>query len=321
MRIAWHKLTGQAVAIKTYEKAKMKDSNQLRRVQQEIRLMEKLNNPLVIHFFEAVESPRRIHIIMEILRGGNLCSYVKRRRQLDEGESRQILLQVTEGLEYMHNQNIVHRDIKLENVLFDQSHNAKLIDFGFSVYAKDKKLRMFCGTPSYMAPEIVKRGEYRGKPVDMWSLGVVLYACLCGCFPFSAKTYPDLYKKIIRGYFRLPETMSHSVRDLLRNLLLPDPNRRFAIGQVKTHPWMRMTVMQAGALNTDSLSDYTVSPDPRDDVYKELVTRMEALGVGREGIVNDILRQQKNSITTCYYLMLAAMKLRQHKAAEKRASF
>ena len=115
--------------------------------------------------------------------------------------------------------------------------------------------------------------------------------------------------------------MSHSVRDLLRNLLLPDPNRRFAIGQVKTHPWMRMTVMQAGARNTDSLSDYTVSPDPRDDVYKELVTRMEALGVGREGIVNDILRQQKNSITTCYYLMLAAMKLRQHKAAEKRASF
>merc|ERR1711998_382304 len=227
-------------------------------------------------------------------------------------------MQIMEGLEYMHNNNVVHRDIKLENVLFDESHNAKLIDFGFSVYAKDKKLRMFCGTPSYMAPEIVKRGEYRGKPVDMWSLGVVLYACLCGCFPFSAKTYPDLYKKIIRGYFRLPETLSHSVRDLLRNLLLPDPNRRFTTAQAKGHPWLRSCVPNEHALQTDSLSEYTVSPDPRDDVYKELVTRMEALGVGRDYIVNDILRQQKNQITTCYYLLLAAMKLRQHKGAGKR---
>jgi serine/threonine protein kinase len=82
-----------------------------------------------------------------------------------------------------------------QNVLFDDHKNVKLIDFGFSVYAKDKKLKMFCGTPSYMAPEIVKRVEY-SKPVDVWSLGVVLFACLNGCFPFTGKTHSDVYKKV-----------------------------------------------------------------------------------------------------------------------------
>ena len=114
VRIAWHKLTGQAVAIKTYDKTKVKDQIQLQRIQMEIRVMENLNHALIVRHFEAVESPSRVHIIMEILRGGSLCSYVKRNRQLDENESRQIFLQIVDGLEYMHARNIVHRDIKLE---------------------------------------------------------------------------------------------------------------------------------------------------------------------------------------------------------------
>ena len=112
-----------------------------------------------------------------------MFDYVIKKGFLSEAEASGHLRNIVDAVAYMHNQNIVHRDIKLENVLFDQSHNAKLIDFGFSVYAKDKKLRMFCGTPSYMAPEIVKRGEYRGKPVDMWSLGVIVFILLVGRLP------------------------------------------------------------------------------------------------------------------------------------------
>ena len=125
--------------------------------------------------------------------------------------------------------------------------------------------------------------------------------------------------QIIRGYFRLPETLSQSVRDLLRNLLLADPNRRFTVTQSKNHPWTRLCVPSPTALTSGSLSDFTVSPDPREDVYKELLSRMEALGVNREAIVNDIVEQQRNAVTTCYYLMLNAMKLRQHKAASAKA--
>jgi serine/threonine protein kinase len=151
VRVARHKLTGQLVAIKTYEKAKIKDANALKRIHQEIKVMEALDHPLISRFFESIESAKRIHLVMEFLGEGNLCTYIKDKRKLGEDESRSIFSQLCMGLEYMHNLDIVHRDIKLENVLFDPERNAKLIDFGFSVPCKaDKRLKVFCGTPSYV---------------------------------------------------------------------------------------------------------------------------------------------------------------------------
>lgn len=142
--------------------------------------MEKLSHPRIVRMFETIETPRRLHLVLECVEGSNLCSYVKAKRKLSEEEARQILFQLLQALEYIHSQHIAHRDIKLENVLFDEDHNIKLIDFGFSVACKDRRLKVFCGTPSYMAPEIVRRMDYEGPPVDMWSAGVVMYALLCG---------------------------------------------------------------------------------------------------------------------------------------------
>ena len=140
---------------------------------------------------------------------GNLCQYVKARKRLGEADARAIFVQILMAVEYLHTTGIVHRDIKLENVLFDENRSMKLVDFGFSVGCRDptKKLKIFCGTPSYMAPEIVMRRQYEGRPVDIWSLGVLLYAMLCGMFPFVAKSYPELYKKIVRAHLRLPDFM------------------------------------------------------------------------------------------------------------------
>jgi hypothetical protein len=185
VRLAVHKLTGQKVAIKTYEKSKIKDAHALKRITQEIKLMERLDHPLISRFFEAIESARRIHIVMELIGEGNLCSYIKERKSLSEDESRGIFSQLCSAVDYLHSQHIIHRDIKLEvlwsihfvrhscffaipnliisqshpniiqlqNVLFDSQRNVKLIDFGFSVQCKEPKtLKVFCGTPSYMAP-------------------------------------------------------------------------------------------------------------------------------------------------------------------------
>ncbi|GMH53194.1 hypothetical protein TrST_g1702 [Triparma strigata] len=315
VRLAWHKLTGQAIAIKTYEKSKMKDASHLRRVQQEIRVMEKLNHPRLIRLFETLESPKRIHLIMEFVSAGNLCSYVKRRRRLPEEEARKIFHQICVALDYMHEVEIIHRDVKLENVLLDKDGNSKLIDFGFSVFSKDKKaLKVFCGTPSYMAPEIVRRIEYEGKPVDAWSLGVVLYALVCGCFPFSAKSYPDLYKKIMKGSFRVPDSLSHSLKDLIHNLLQMDPRKRYTVGQAKNHPWVhngkggKIGDRMNGWQCDPGCSEILISKNAKNDLNDSVIKAMDEFGVRRETIIHNVLHKTHNGINTCYYLLKQAMK-------------
>ncbi|KAG5190757.1 kinase-like domain-containing protein [Tribonema minus] len=244
VRRACHKLTGQAVAIKTYERAKVTDPQQWKRIQQEVRLMERLNHPRVVRLFETVEGPKRTHLIMEACSGGNLCTYVKRRRRLEEAEARRLLDQILQAVEYLHVREIIHRDLKLENILLDEARNVKLVDFGFATsVAQGRRLHVFCGTPSYIAPEIIKRTDYAGKPVDIWSLGIVLYALLCGCFPFSGATYPDLYKHISRGAYRIPEWLGGGASDLISCMLVLDPVRRATLSQfggllIPFHDWL-----------------------------------------------------------------------------------
>ncbi|CAM9176610.1 unnamed protein product, partial [Hapterophycus canaliculatus] len=339
VRVAWHKLTGQRVAVKTYEKAKIKDENQWKRISQEVKLMEKLNHPRVIRLFETAESSKRIHLVMEYADGGNLCSYVKRRKRLDEGEAQRIFQELLEGVEYMHGVDIVHRDIKLENVLLGGNGrtNAKLVDFGFSAHVKNRRLlHVFCGTPSYMAPEIIKRQEYEGKPVDIWSLGVVLYAMLCGCFPFSGPRYPELYKNISKGVFRLPDWLSPTAISLIRGMLATEPTRRFTLRQVCAHPWA-LPARSLGRVSTgnqyqpavglgvvrdgrsspslhERLSgggfqaatkreSFHISSDPTRDMCAASVRKMEAFGADGEEITRQVLARRHSCLTTTFYLL------------------
>ena len=150
VRAAWHRLTGSKVAIKTYDKSKLKDPAHWKRVHSEIKIMEQVSHPRIARMYEAVETPKRMHLIMECLDGGNLCSYVKAKRRLSEDESRRIFFQILQAIEYLHALGVTHRDVKLENVLFvDSGRDVKLIDFGFSTVCQPgKKLKVFCGTPS-----------------------------------------------------------------------------------------------------------------------------------------------------------------------------
>lgn len=188
VRIAIHKASKTRVAIKIYEKTRIMDPQRKKNVKREIKLLKMMSHPYIIKLHEAFETNHHINIIMEYVGGPSLYSYLKSQpnKKLNENEARRIFRQITEALIYCHSKCITHRDIKLENMLMDENKNIKLIDFGFSTFMpNDQKVKMFCGTPSYMAPEIVLKKEYYGPPADVWALGVLLFALLCGFFPYK----------------------------------------------------------------------------------------------------------------------------------------
>lgn len=345
VRLAWHRLAGVKVAIKSYEKSRITDPSQWKRVQQEVEVLARLNHLHGLRMFETIDTPKRIHIVTEYCAGGNLCTYVKGRGRLAEAEARRIFGQLVANIEYLHAQGIIHRDIKLENVLFaDEKRDVvKLVDFGFAVVVPDpwRRLRIFCGTPSYMAPEICQRREYYGRPVDVWSLGVLLYAMVVGRFPFSGKTYPDLYKRIVAGQLAFPDHVSNSARDLLRRMLTVDATRRLSLANVATHPWVTVGlpaptaaavaaaqslygtvpssagmggIMQASNGLISSLPPLQapdkallVSADPANDINEAVLQRCEHLGYKRAQMIAAILARERNACTTTYYLLLTRL--------------
>lgn len=319
VRAAWHRLTGSKVAIKTYDKAKLKDPAHWKRVHSEIKIMEQISHPRIARMYEAVETPKRMHLIMECLDGGNLCSYVKAKRRLSEEESKRIFFQILQAIDHLHDLGVSHRDVKLENVLFVDDKDIKLIDFGFSTVCQPgKKLKVFCGTPSYMAPEIVRRSEYDGKPVDIWSMGILLYALLCGCFPFRAKAYPDLYRRIARGTFAIPDELSVPVKDLLRQLLNVDAATRITAHHALRHPWLQVQLLNAPNIDKMRLeTTILISEKPSDDLDDQVLSELEKFGIAKDELIRLVLTKTHSSLSTLYYLLLDTLIRRRRSLAKK----
>ena len=156
-----------------------------------------------------------------------------------------------------------------------------------------------------MAPEIVRRTEYEGRPVDIWSLGILLYALLCGCFPFRAKAYPDLYRRIARGTFAIPEELSAPVKDLLRQLLTVDADTRITAHSALRHPWLQVQLMNAP--NMDKMRQemtILISDKPADDLDEQVLGELAAFGMSRDEIIRIVLTKTHSSLATLYYLLL-----------------
>lgn len=246
------KSTGKRYAVKIFTKHPGKeDKSKTEGLQQEIGVLMGVSHPNVLCLKDTFTEREHVYLVLELAPEGELFNYIVRKQKLSEDETRKLFLQLFQGIKYLHDRNIVHRDIKPENILVvDQNLHVKLADFGLAkIIGEESFTTTLCGTPSYVAPEILadtKNRKYT-KAVDIWSLGVVLYICLCGFPPFSdelfSRDFPfTLSQQIKSGRFDYPSPYWDSVGDpaldLIDCMLIVDPERRYTIDQCLKHPWL-----------------------------------------------------------------------------------
>lgn len=236
VRLGTHRITSTRVAIKQIPKAM---SATLTR---EIHHHRQLHHPHVTQMYEVIATESHIWIVTELCCGGELFDYLAEKGRLSERESSIIFGQLALAVAYLHEKGIVHRDLKLENVLLDEHCRIKLGDFGFTrEYDRGVYMETFCGTTGYAAPEMLQGKRYLGPEVDVWSMGVILYCLLTGTLPFDDDDEAIMREKVIKGKYEDPEWLSTDARDLIRSILEVDPAKRPTIPQILASPWFTST--------------------------------------------------------------------------------
>mmetsp|Transcript_7908 Transcript_7908/g.16042 ORF Transcript_7908/g.16042 Transcript_7908/m.16042 type:complete len:397 (-) Transcript_7908:365-1555(-) len=241
--------TNEAVAIKILDKDKIQTRNMGAQIKKEISIMKMINHHHVVSVKDVFATSAKIFIVLEFVGGGELFDKIANEGKLPEEKARFYFKQLVEGLSHCHNNGVCHRDLKPENLLLDTDGNLKISDFGFSTLnigdadgdggARAELLHTTCGTPNYVAPEVLGKDGYDGKRADVWSIGVILYVLLAGYLPFDENTMVALFQKIKNADFEYPDWFSDEARDLLSKTLVPDPHARIKLSDMKAHPWMQ----------------------------------------------------------------------------------
>ncbi|CAE6467744.1 hypothetical protein ACGC1H_004069 [Rhizoctonia solani] len=266
VKLGIHATWGEEVAVKLIRRGNVENALRMSKVEREIEVLrvrilfpfffspaenaQKINHPNIVRLYDVIETDKYIGIVLEYASGGELFDHILAHRFLRERDACKLFAQLISGVSYIHQKKIVHRDLKLENLLLDRNRNVIITDFGFAnrfEHRPDDLMQTSCGSPCYAAPELViSEGEYVGSAVDIWSCGVILYAMLAGYLPFDDDpANPDgdninlLYKYIVTTPLTFPEYVSEAARDLLGRMLVPDPKHRADLATIMAHPWLQ----------------------------------------------------------------------------------
>ncbi|KAJ8768845.1 hypothetical protein K2173_023749 [Erythroxylum novogranatense] len=234
--------TNLSVAIKVIDKEKVFRARLVDQIKREISVMRMVRHPNIVLLYEVMATKSKIFFVMEYAKGGELFDKVAKGR-LKEDIARKYFQQLINAVDFCHCRGVYHRDIKPENLLLDENENLKITDFGLSAFAESKHqdglLHTTCGTPAYVAPEVVNRKGYDGAKADIWSCGVVLYVLLAGYLPFHDSNLMELYRKIGRAEYKCPNWFPTDVRRLLCKILDPNPNTRISMEKIRGSYWFR----------------------------------------------------------------------------------
>uniref|UniRef100_A0A453APA0 non-specific serine/threonine protein kinase n=1 Tax=Aegilops tauschii subsp. strangulata TaxID=200361 RepID=A0A453APA0_AEGTS len=234
--------TSQSVAIKVTDKEKVLKGGLTDQIKREISVMKLVKHPNIVQMYEVMATKTKIYFVLEHVKGGELFNKVQRGR-LKEDAARKYFQQLICAVDFCHSRGVYHRDLKPENLLLDENSNLKVSDFGLSTISEcrrlDGLLHTSCGTPAYVAPEVINRKGYDGAKADIWSCGVILFVLLAGYLPFQDKNLMNMYKKIGKAEFKCPSWFSSDIRRLLLRILDPNPSTRISIERIMEHPWFR----------------------------------------------------------------------------------
>jgi 5'-AMP-activated protein kinase catalytic alpha subunit len=262
--------TNEVVAIKVLDKDKIQKQQMGNQIKREISIMKMVKHRYIVEMIEVLASKTKIFIVIELVSGGELFDKIVREGKFSEEKTLFYFNQLAEGVEYCHKVGVCHRDLKPENLLLDEHGNLKISDFGLSsLYVGDadgdsasrtELLHTTCGTPNYVAPEVLADKGYDGKKADVWSIGVIVYVMLAGFLPFDENNIVALFAKIQAADYTYPSFFNSEARAVLDTMLVVDPKVRASLSQLRAHPWLHnyATTHMANGEATNGSSDGTI---------------------------------------------------------------
>ncbi|KAF7725486.1 serine/threonine-protein kinase KIN2 [Apophysomyces ossiformis] len=268
------------------------------RTVRELAIMQLLRHPNICQLKEWITEGDHYYMFLEYVDGGQLLDYIINHGKLREKQARKFARQILSALDYCHRNSIVHRDLKIENILITRDEDIKIIDFGLSnVYSPSRLLNTFCGSLYFAAPELLQAKQYIGPEVDVWSFGVVLYVLVCGRVPFDDTRLPALHAKIKSGIVdEYPDHLSKDCVDLLTRLFVVDPKRRATLSEVRSHPWMNKSY-------DDLVENHLPRRPPLKSIDMDIVEGMHGFGMGKP----EYIRQRLEKIIASEQYQQAAM--------------
>ncbi|XP_066582377.1 calcium/calmodulin-dependent protein kinase type 1 isoform X2 [Prorops nasuta] len=233
---------GQMFAVKIIDKKALKGKEDS--LENEIKVLRRLTHPNIVQLLETFEDKHKVYLVMELVTGGELFDRIVEKGSYTEKDASDLIRQVLEAVDYMHEQGVVHRDLKPENLLYyspDEDSKIMISDFGLSKMEDSGIMATACGTPGYVAPEVLAQKPY-GKAVDVWSIGVISYILLCGYPPFYDENDANLFAQILKGEFEFDspywDDISDSAKDFINKLMCVNVEERYTCKQALAHPWI-----------------------------------------------------------------------------------
>ncbi|KAI3686950.1 hypothetical protein L1987_80640 [Smallanthus sonchifolius] len=256
--------TGHPFAVKILEKTRIKNLNFADQIKREIATLKILKHPNVVRLHEVLASKTKIYMILEYVNGGELFDMIASKGKLSESDGRRLFQQLIDGVTYCHDKGIYHRDLKLENVLVDAKGSIQISDFGLSALPQhlrdDGLLHTTCGSPNYVAPEILSNRGYDGATSDTWSCGVILYVILTGYLPFDDRNLAVLYQKIFKGDVLMPKWLPSGAKNLIKRILDPNPKTRITMADIKADEWFKQDYVPA-IVDDEEEEDVTIDDE------------------------------------------------------------